>query len=66
MRKMRNAILAVGAIAREPAEHDGQIVLREHLKLTLSVDHRALDGAIGARYLQALQRLLEKPMLLLV
>jgi pyruvate dehydrogenase E2 component (dihydrolipoamide acetyltransferase) len=60
------AILAVGAITREPAEHDGQIVVRERMKLTLSVDHRALDGAIGARYLQALKQLLEKPMLLLV
>ncbi len=60
------AILAVGAIAREPAEHDGQIVLRERMKLTLSVDHRALDGAMGARYLQALKQVLEKPMLLLV
>ncbi|MCA1645797.1 MAG: 2-oxo acid dehydrogenase subunit E2, partial [Chloroflexi bacterium] len=60
------AILAVGAIAREPVEHEGEIVLRERLKLTLSVDHRALDGAMGARYLQALKQLLEKPMLLLV
>jgi pyruvate dehydrogenase E2 component (dihydrolipoamide acetyltransferase) len=60
------AILAVGAIAREPAEHEGQIVLRDRMKLTLSVDHRALDGALGARYLQALKQLLEKPMLLLV
>jgi pyruvate dehydrogenase E2 component (dihydrolipoamide acetyltransferase) len=60
------AILAVGAIAREPAEHDGQIVLRERMRLTLSVDHRALDGAMGARYLQALKQVLEKPMLLLV
>jgi len=60
------AILAVGAIAREPAADDGQIVLRDHMKLTLSVDHRALDGAMGARYLQALKQLLEKPMLLLV
>jgi pyruvate dehydrogenase E2 component (dihydrolipoamide acetyltransferase) len=60
------AILAVGAITREPAEHDGQIVLRERMKLTLSVDHRALDGAMGARYLQALKQVLEKPMLLLV
>jgi pyruvate dehydrogenase E2 component (dihydrolipoamide acetyltransferase) len=60
------AILAVGAITREPAEHDGQVALRERLKLTLSVDHRALDGAIGARYLQAVKQLLEKPMLLLV
>jgi pyruvate dehydrogenase E2 component (dihydrolipoamide acetyltransferase) len=61
-----SAILAVGAITREPAEHDGEIVLRERMKLTLSVDHRALDGAIGARYLQALKQLLEKPMLLLL
>jgi pyruvate dehydrogenase E2 component (dihydrolipoamide acetyltransferase) len=60
------AILAVGAITREPAEHAGEIVLRDRMKLTLSVDHRALDGAIGARYLQALKALLEKPMLLLV
>jgi pyruvate dehydrogenase E2 component (dihydrolipoamide acetyltransferase) len=61
-----SAILAVGVIAREPAEHDGQVALRERMRLTLSVDHRALDGAIGARYLQALKVLLEKPMLLLV
>jgi len=60
------AILAVGAIVREPAERAGEIVLRDRMKLTLSVDHRALDGAIGARYLQALKALLEKPMLLLV
>ncbi len=61
-----SAILAIGAIAREPAEHDGEIVLRERLKLTLSVDHRALDGAAGARYLQAIKLLLEKPMMLVV
>jgi pyruvate dehydrogenase E2 component (dihydrolipoyllysine-residue acetyltransferase) len=61
-----SAILAVGAITREPAEHNGEIALRDRLRLTLSVDHRALDGAVGARYLQALKALLEKPMLLLV
>ena len=60
------AILAVGAIVREPTDRNGQVVLRERMKLTLSVDHRALDGAIGARYLQALKAVLEKPMLLLV
>jgi pyruvate dehydrogenase E2 component (dihydrolipoamide acetyltransferase) len=60
------AILAVGAIQREPVEFEGQVVVRDRLKLTLSVDHRALDGAVGARYLQALKALLEKPMLLLV
>jgi pyruvate dehydrogenase E2 component (dihydrolipoyllysine-residue acetyltransferase) len=61
-----SAILAVGAIGREPAEYQGEITLRDRLRLTLSVDHRALDGATGARYLQALKALLEKPMLLLV
>ena len=60
------AILAVGAITRAPAEYQGQIALRERMQLTLSVDHRALDGAMGARYLQALKALLEKPLLLLV
>jgi pyruvate dehydrogenase E2 component (dihydrolipoamide acetyltransferase) len=61
-----SAILAVGAIQKEPAEHGGEIALRDRLKLTLSVDHRALDGAMGARYLQVLKALLEKPMRLLV
>jgi len=61
-----SAILAVGGITREPAEYQGEIALRDRLRLTLSVDHRALDGAVGARYLQALKALLEKPMLLLV
>jgi pyruvate dehydrogenase E2 component (dihydrolipoamide acetyltransferase) len=60
------AILAVGAIVSEPAAHEGAIVLRDRLKLTLSVDHRALDGAGGARYLQALRALLERPLRLLV
>jgi pyruvate dehydrogenase E2 component (dihydrolipoamide acetyltransferase) len=60
------AILAVGAITREPVEFEGQLTVRERMKLTLAVDHRALDGATGARYLQALKELLEKPMLLLV
>jgi pyruvate dehydrogenase E2 component (dihydrolipoamide acetyltransferase) len=59
-------ILAVGTISREPAEHQGQIVLRDHMRLTLSVDHRATDGATGARYLQELKKILEKPLLLLV
>lgn len=60
------AILAVGALVKQPAEYQGEIALRDQLKLTLAVDHRALDGAAGARYLQALKAVLEKPMLLLV
>jgi pyruvate dehydrogenase E2 component (dihydrolipoamide acetyltransferase) len=61
-----SAILAVGAVVRDPVEHEGQIALRDRMRLTLAVDHRALDGAAGARYLQALKALLERPMLLLV
>jgi pyruvate dehydrogenase E2 component (dihydrolipoamide acetyltransferase) len=56
-------ILAVGAVVREPAEYQGQIALRERMHLTLSVDHRALDGAVGARFLQLLKKLLEQPLL---
>jgi pyruvate dehydrogenase E2 component (dihydrolipoamide acetyltransferase) len=60
------AILAVGAIVREPVAYQGQIALRDRMKLTMSIDHRALDGATGARYLKVLKELLEQPLLLLV
>jgi pyruvate dehydrogenase E2 component (dihydrolipoamide acetyltransferase) len=60
------AILAVGAAAREPAEYKGEIALRHRMHLTITADHRAVDGAIAARYMQALKQLLENPLLLLV
>lgn len=60
------AILAVGAALREPAEHDGEIALRDRLRLTLSVDHRAVDGATGARFLQVVKSQLEQPLLLML
>jgi pyruvate dehydrogenase E2 component (dihydrolipoamide acetyltransferase) len=56
------AILAVGAAVPTPVVYEGQIVVRDVMKVTLSVDHRALDGAQAARWLQALKRLLEQPM----
>jgi pyruvate dehydrogenase E2 component (dihydrolipoamide acetyltransferase) len=61
-----SAILAVGAIQAAPVVVDGQVVVRDRMKVTLSVDHRALDGVTGARFLQELKRLLESPMGLLV
>jgi pyruvate dehydrogenase E2 component (dihydrolipoyllysine-residue acetyltransferase) len=61
-----SAILAVGAIQPTPVVVDGQVTVRDRMKVTLSVDHRALDGATGARFLQELKRLLESPMGLLV
>ncbi|MCC6176653.1 MAG: 2-oxo acid dehydrogenase subunit E2 [Chloroflexi bacterium] len=60
------AILAVGGAAKEPVVVGGEIKIRDRMRVTLSVDHRVLDGADGARYLQKLTSLLEAPMRLLV
>jgi pyruvate dehydrogenase E2 component (dihydrolipoamide acetyltransferase) len=56
-----SAILAVGSITPTPAVVDGQVVVRNHMKVTLSSDHRAIDGATAARFLQEVKRLLEEP-----
>jgi pyruvate dehydrogenase E2 component (dihydrolipoamide acetyltransferase) len=56
------AILAVGAIREEPVVRDGAVVARRRMTLTLSVDHRACDGATGATFLGHLTELLESPL----
>jgi pyruvate dehydrogenase E2 component (dihydrolipoamide acetyltransferase) len=57
------AILAVGAALEEPVvTGDGGVVVRRQLRLTLSIDHRALDGATGAGFLQQLKGVLEQPL----
>jgi pyruvate dehydrogenase E2 component (dihydrolipoamide acetyltransferase) len=61
-----SAILAIGSIVPTPVVREGQVVVRDLMKVTLSVDHRALDGAIAARFLQEFKRLLENPMGILV
>ncbi|HEY1353728.1 MAG TPA: dihydrolipoamide acetyltransferase family protein [Ktedonobacteraceae bacterium] len=61
-----SAILAVGAITPTPVVVDGQVVVRERMKITLSSDHRALDGALAARFLQEVRQLLEEPFGLLL
>lgn len=60
------AILAVGQMRDEPVVKSGLVVPGKRLKLTLSCDHRVVDGAVGARYLQALRRLLESPATMLL
>jgi pyruvate dehydrogenase E2 component (dihydrolipoamide acetyltransferase) len=58
-------ILAVGGIAQEPIVKDGQIVPGNVMNVTLSCDHRVVDGATGAAFLQTLKSLLEEPLRML-
>jgi len=54
-------ILAVGAARKQPVVKGDQIVVGTRMALTLSCDHRVVDGAVGARLMQALIKILEKP-----
>jgi pyruvate dehydrogenase E2 component (dihydrolipoamide acetyltransferase) len=56
------AILAVGAALAEPVAVDGGVAVHRRMRLTLSIDHRALDGATGAGFLQQLKGVLEHPL----
>jgi 2-oxoisovalerate dehydrogenase E2 component (dihydrolipoyl transacylase) len=60
------AIIGVGRIVERPVLRDGQVVGRKLMNLSSSFDHRVVDGADGARFVQALRRLLECPALLFV
>jgi pyruvate dehydrogenase E2 component (dihydrolipoamide acetyltransferase) len=60
------AILAVGAAQAEPVAVDGSVEVHQRMRLTLSIDHRALDGATGARFLQQLKGVLEQPLRIVV
>jgi len=60
------AILAVGSVRRVPVVEDAGLGVGRRMMLTLSCDHRVMDGAMGARFLQDLKRLLEAPLRLLV
>ncbi|MBS3904543.1 MAG: pyruvate dehydrogenase complex dihydrolipoamide acetyltransferase [Simkania sp.] len=60
------AILAVAGIEERPVVDGGSIVIGKVMRLTLSVDHRVIDGALGAQFLKTLQKFLENPAVLLV
>ncbi len=60
-----SAILSVGAIEEKPVVKDGQIVVGNTMKLTLACDHRTVDGATGAQFLQTLRQYLENPVTML-
>lgn len=61
-----SCILAIGKIEATPVVENNQVVIRQLLKLTLSCDHRTVDGAVGARFLQTLKAYLENPVTMLV
>jgi len=58
-------ILAVGAMTPTPVVRDGQVAVRQMMKVTLSCDHRVVDGATGAKFLQTLKKILENPLYLI-
>ncbi len=60
-----SAILSVGAIVEKPVVKDGQIVVGNTMKVTLACDHRTVDGATGAQFLQTLRQYLENPVTML-
>jgi pyruvate dehydrogenase E2 component (dihydrolipoamide acetyltransferase) len=60
------AILAVGAMAAKPVARDGEIAIRQTMRVTMSCDHRAIDGATGAKFLQTFKQIMENPLYLFV
>jgi pyruvate dehydrogenase E2 component (dihydrolipoamide acetyltransferase) len=60
------AILAVGAVRQVPVVNSGALAVGRRMNMTISCDHRAMDGAMGARFLQDVKRRLEEPLRLLV
>ena len=61
-----SAILSVGSIVQKPVVKNGQIVVGNTMKLTLACDHRTVDGATGAAFLQTLKGFIENPVTMLV
>ena len=60
-----SAILSVGAIVEKPVVKNGQIVVGNTMMLSLACDHRTIDGATGAQFLQTLKLFIENPVTML-
>jgi pyruvate dehydrogenase E2 component (dihydrolipoamide acetyltransferase) len=58
------AILAIGAAEDKPVVVDGELTVRKRLRVTMSCDHRVVDGATGAKFLQTLRHMIENPLML--
>ena len=59
-------ILAIGAMTARPVIRDGAVVARQMMRVTMSCDHRIIDGATGAKFLQTFKKILENPLYLVV
>jgi pyruvate dehydrogenase E2 component (dihydrolipoamide acetyltransferase) len=59
-------ILAVGAMTPKPVVRDNQVVVKQMMRVTMSCDHRVIDGATGAKFLQTFKKTLENPLYLVV
>ncbi len=59
-------IIAVGTITPKPVVWDGQVVARQRMRITMSCDHRVIDGATGAAFLKTLKEMLENPLAMLL
>src|SRR6478672_8475837 len=57
-------ILAIGAVEEKPIVVDDDIVVQKRMRITMSCDHRVVDGAVGAKFMQTLRRMLENPLML--
>ena len=62
----QGAILAVGAGEERPIVRDGALAVATVMTVTLSCDHRAVDGAVGARWLQSFKSFIENPVTMLL
>jgi pyruvate dehydrogenase E2 component (dihydrolipoamide acetyltransferase) len=60
------AILAIGAMSPKPVVRDNEVVVRQMMRVTMSCDHRVIDGATGAKFLQTFKKILENPLFLVV
>jgi pyruvate dehydrogenase E2 component (dihydrolipoamide acetyltransferase) len=58
----QGAILAVSTIVKKPVVVDNEIVIRQRMNITFSGDHRVIDGATGAKFVQEVKRLLQNPL----
>src|ERR1051326_8142108 len=61
-----SAIVAIGAAEQRPVVVNGQVIVRDRMKVTMSCDHRVIDGALGAEFLKTLRQYIEQPLRVMI